>query len=209
MQGINNRNLYIVKKNSLSSIFLIIFFIVLFKFKGSSTDMIVLVLPLISYVLLSTVAWEDDLQEYDIILNSMPVTREDVINGKFRLFIVYTFINLAVLLAIHLLIKLFTNEGYMNIYNSIFYSSISFFVSTLIGSLYNFIVIKYGYEKSRIISIIIVYSLAFPYVDVLANININNNFYLCIISVICILFSFIIYCMFKRICIKIYQLKEF
>ncbi|MEW9095737.1 MAG: ABC-2 transporter permease [Clostridiaceae bacterium] len=204
----------LVQKRSLIAI-LVYLLICVYSFKSMpSGTMLGLVTVTIVFFYITGSYSYDERNKSHIVLNSLPITRKELIISKYISVIIYNIIALSIMtlfmfsskiLNLPLTIHFFTLNDIVNV----------FITSLLLASFVFPVYSKFGYTKSRVVTFI-TYFTFFTIVNVLSNISdkktinifssflqaLSNNTYILLII------ALVIYILSMYFCIKIYVNKE-
>lgn len=148
------RNLFIMRKNYFFNAIFMIFSIPLWTVTSNPIGSFNLTIPLMTYTSIYIIEQYEDLFKYDCILNSLPVTRDEIVGAKFKSIIVIYFINTILTLVTHLIYSLLGVTEFMSGQMFIIGLSLSFLMSMIFAAVGTLIIFKFGYTKARLFGMV-------------------------------------------------------
>lgn len=201
------RNLYIMIKNYFFNIVFLILSVPLWGITSNNIGGMTLTIPIMTYTSISIIEQYEELYNYDCILNSLPISRYDIVKSKFKsIFIIYL-INTVLTLVTELGYSMLGVKEFIPANMYILGISLSFLLSMIYGAGAVFIICKFGYGKLKtfgiILMLIIMSTLSIPlYI-------LHNGNYILQASTIIIILGAAVYFILQKYTIKIYYEKEF
>lgn len=146
------KDLIIQKKTLIFSVIYALVFILAFQFYNSPGIVFTMVPLFIAYMLLMGACGYDDKNKCDIMLNSLPINRIDLVISKYLSTLVFMFIGVILTFLISTVLNLF---GLSHLNRTINIEDIlGFSISIIILSSFYFpVYFKLGYQKSRYVNI--------------------------------------------------------
>jgi hypothetical protein len=194
-------------KNYFFNIVFLILSVPLWSITGNNIGGMILTIPIMTYSSISIIEQYEELYNYDCILNSLPISRYDIVKSKFKsVFMIYLF-NTVLTLAIELGYSMVGVKGFMSADMYILGISLSFLLSMTYGAGAVFIICRFGYGKLKAFGIILMFiimtTLSIPmYI-------LQNGNYILQVSAVIIALGTAAYFIFQKYTIKIYSEKEF
>lgn len=207
MNTIVKRNLFILRKNYLFNVIFMIFSIPLWSVTSNPMGSLNLTIPLMTYSSIYLIEQLEDFYKYDCILNSFPITRNEIVNAKFATIIVIYLVNTVLTLLTHLLYSLLGVTEFMSGQMFVMGLSLSFLISMLFAAVGTVLMYKFGYAKTKLFGIIIMMvtmcSISIP-LYILQKSNLVQ-----FASAIFLILGITAYVVSKKFALKIYAEKEF
>lgn len=156
MNSALKRNLFIMKKNYLYNIMFMIFSIPLWTITSNPIGSLNLTIPLMTYTSVNIIAQLEDYYKFDSILNSLPITRDEIVKAKFKSILLIYIVNTVLTLITHLIYsklgvtKFITGQMFM------MGLSLSFLISMIYAAVGTALTYKFGFEKIKLYAIIMV-----------------------------------------------------
>lgn len=147
------RNLFIMQKNYFFNALFMIFSIPLWTVTSNPIGSLNLTVPLMTYTSIYIIEQYEDLYKYDCMLNSLPVTRDEVVNAKFTSIIVIYLINTILTLITHLIYSFIGITEFMSGQMFMMGLSLSFLMSMIFAAVGTVLIFKFGYTKTRLFGI--------------------------------------------------------
>lgn len=207
MNIIVKRNLFILRKNYLFNVIFMIFSIPLWSVTSNPMGSLNLTIPLMTYSSIYLIEQLEDFYKYDCILNSFPITRDEIVKAKFATIIVIYLVNTVLTLLTHLLYSLLGVTEFMSGQMFVMGLSLSFLISMLFAAVGTVLMYKFGYAKTKLFGIIIMMvtmcSISIP-LYILQKSNLVQ-----FASAIFLILGITAYVVSKKFALKIYAEKEF
>jgi len=152
------KDIIVLKKTLLFCAFYPAIFI--FAFQSTGSAMLPASIAAVTYILVLTASAYDDKNKSDILLNSLPIGRNQVVLSRYLSIYVFSAVGVIYYLAFYILINIsglplkvypITSEGIIA----------ALFSVTLMNSIYFPILFKMGYIKSKMVNFILFFSLFF------------------------------------------------
>lgn len=202
------RNLYVMLKNYMFNIIFAIVSIPIWGITYNQIGGIVFAVPIMTYVSFSILEQYEELYNYDRILNSLPISRVDIVEAKFKsMFIIYL-INTVFTVVVDLVYSMMGLKEFITANMYILGISMSFLLAMAYGAVGISIVCKFGYNKLKIFGFFII-MIAMIVINIIIFILQQNNYTILISSAILIFLGIVLYFVCKRYTVKNYLNKEF
>lgn len=152
------KDILIQKKNVLISILYIVVFI--FAFQGAGNGSISAGIVAVTYMLISTASAYDDKNKCDVVLNSLPIARWEIVVSKYLSIFVYAAIGI-----IAYIITAFIITGFnipLKVYSLTFEALIGgLFAIVLLNGIYLPVYFRFGYVKAKMVNFILFFVFFF------------------------------------------------
>ena len=201
------RNLFIMRKNYFFNAMFMIFSIPLWTVTSNPIGSLNLTIPLMTYTSIYIIEQYEDLYKYDCILNSLPITRDEIIRAKFKSIIVIYLINTILTLITHLIYSLLGVTEFMSGQMFIMGLSLSFLMSMIFAAVGTVLICKFGYAKTRLFGIVLM-MLIMSTISIPLYILQKSNL-VQFASAIFLILGITAYIISKHYALKIYAEKEF
>jgi len=201
------RNLFIMKKNYLFNVIFMIFSIPLWSVTSNPIGSMNLTIPLMTYTSIYLIDQLEDFYKYDCILNSLPITRDEIIRAKFLSIIVIYLINTVLTLLTHLIYSILGVTEFISGQMFVMGISLSFLISMIFAAVGTVLIYKLGYEKAKlfviVIMMLIMTTISIP-IYILQSSNLVQ-----FASVVFLTLGITAYVVSEKFALKIYAEKEF
>jgi len=201
------RNLFIMRKNYFLNIFFMIFSVPLWTVTSNPVGSLNLTIPLMTYTSVYIVEQLEDFYKYDCILNSLPITRDEIVKAKFKSILVIYVINTVLTLITHFIYSVLGVTEFMSGQMFIMGLSLSFLISMIYAALGTALICKFGYEKIKLYGIIIMMITMCTISIPLYILQVSNLMQ--IASAVFLILGIATYLVSKKFTLKIYAEKEF
>jgi hypothetical protein len=196
-----------MKKNYIFNIIFMIFSIPIWPATSNPMGSLNLTIPLMTYSSIYLIEQLEDLYKYDCIINSLPVTRDEIVKAKFKSIIVIYLINTVLTLITHLIYSLLGVTEFMSGQMLVMGLALSFLISMIFAAVGIVLIYKYGYAKTKLFGIAIMMvtmcSISIP-LYILQRSNLVQ-----FASAIFLILGMTSYVVSKKLALKIYAEKEF
>ena len=201
------RNLFIMRKNYFINIIFMIFSIPLWLITSNPLGSLNLTIPLMTYTSVYTMEQLEDFYKYDCILNSLPVTRDEIVEAKFKSTLLIYIINTALTLITHFIYSILGVTDFITGEMFLLGLSLSFLLSMIYGAVGIALISKFGYEKIKLFGVLMM-------VIIMCTISIplfilQGSALIPFISLIFIIIGIIAYVISLKFTMKTYAEKEF
>ena len=207
MNIIVKRNLFIMRKNYIFNAIFMIFSIPLWSATSNPMGSLNITIPLMTYSSIYIIEQLEDYYKYDCILNSLPITRDEVVKAKFETIIVIYLINTVLTLITHLIYSVLGVTEFMSGQMFVMGLTLSFLISMLFAAVGTVLIYKFGYAKTKLFGIIIM-MLIMCSISIPLYILQKNNL-VQFASAIFLILGITAYVLSKKFALKIYAEKEF
>lgn len=201
------RNLFIMRKNYLFNAIFMIFSIPLWSATSNPMGSLNLTIPLMTYTSIYLIEQFEDFYKYDCILNSFPITRDEIVKSKFKSILVIYLINTILTLLTHLIYSLLGVTEFMSGQMFGMGLTLSFLISMLFAAVGTVLIYKFGYAKTKLFGIIIMMltmcSISIP-LYILQKSNLVQ-----FASAVFLILGITAYVVSEKFALKIYAEKEF
>lgn len=201
------RNLFIMRKNYLFNAIFMIFSIPLWSVTSNPMGSLNITIPLMTYSSVYLIEQFEDFYKYDCILNSFPITRDEIVKAKFKSILVIYLINTILTLLAHLIYSALGVTEFMTGQMFVMGLTLSFLISMLFAAVGTVLIYKFGYAKTKLFGIIIMMltmcSISIP-LYILQKSNLVQ-----FASAVFLILGITAYVVSKKIALKIYAEKEF
>jgi len=201
------RNLFIMRKNYLFNAIFMIFSIPLWSATSNPMGSLNLTIPVMTYSSIYLIEQLEDFYKYDCILNSLPVTRDEIVKAKFESILVIYLINTILTLLAHLIYSVLGVTEFMSGQMFVMGLTLSFLISMLFAAVGTVLIYKFGYAKTKLFGIIIMMltmcSISIP-LYILQKSNLVQ-----FASAVFLILGITAYVVSKKFALKIYAEKEF
>lgn len=201
------RNLFIMRKNYFFNAVFMIFSIPLWTVTSNPIGSFNLTIPLMTYTSIYIIEQYEDLFKYDSILNSLPVTRDEIVNAKFKSIVVIYLINTIMTLITHLIYSLLGVAEFMSGQMFIMGLSLSFLMSMIFAAVGTVIIMKFGYAKAKVFGTVVM-MLVMTTISIPLYILQKTNL-LQFASIVLFILGIAAFFISKHYALKIYAEKEF
>lgn len=201
------RNLYIMHKNYL---FNIVFMIISIPFWGITSNHLggmTLTVPMMTYSSVSIIEQFEELYNYNCILNSLPISRIEIVKSKFSSVLIIYFLNTILTLITELIYRILGVTEFVSFEMYILGIALSFLLSMIYGAGGTALVSRVGYGKLKIFGIILLL-ITMSTVTIPLFLLQNSN-YILQVSAIFIIIGVVLYFIFQKYTMKVYLDKEF
>lgn len=207
MSNTLKRNLFIMRKNYLTNVIFMIFSIPFWTITSNPLGSMNLTIPLMTYTSINIIEQLEDYYNYDCILNSLPVTREDIVRAKFESIIIIYLVNTALTLTAHLVYSALGVTEFITGQLFLMGLSMSFMISMIYAAAGTALICKYGYSKTKLYAAIMV-------LLTMATISIpiymlRGSGMMLLSSAVSFAFGIAVYFVSQKFTMKIYCQKEF
>lgn len=200
------RNLILLWKNYRFNIFFLLFSIPIWTVSGIPMGSFSLTIPIMTYSAVTIMEQLEEYYKYGSILNSLPVTRSEVVKAKFHSILLIYLFNTVITLTVNLIYSLLGLTEFVRAEMFAVGLSLSFFSSMVYGAAVTALICKFGYGKIKLYTIII-YALTMgintPVIYVLEKSNFKG-----LVSAVFIVSGIIVYLVSQQLSLKIYAQKE-
>lgn len=206
-----------------TSLIIILILVPIFCISISDIQFIIPVLTMmLGMIAISTFSY-DDMSKANKYINAMPITKKEVVRGKYILAIMGIFLGGAIGIIVTIIVGNVINminpsSGVAVNYQEIIINTITWMIGLfIIQSIQIPLIYKYGAEKSRIVmvmlmifagGIIVFLKPLIPAMYKIINIQIPQNLYTVIIGIVLTLLAIIMYIISFKISYKTYKNKE-
>lgn len=201
------RNLFIMRKNYLFNAIFMIFSIPLWSVTSNPLGSLNITIPLMTYSSVYLIEQFEDFYKYDCILNSFPITRDEIVKAKFKSILVIYLINTILTLLAHLIYSALGVTEFMTGQMFVMGLTLSFLISMLFAAVGTVLIYKFGYAKTKLFGIIIMMltmcSISIP-LYILQKSNLVQ-----FASAVFLILGITAYVVSKKFALKIYAEKEF
>jgi len=201
------RNLFIMRKNYLFNAIFMILSIPLWSATSNPMGSLNLTIPVMTYSSIYLIEQLEDFYKYDCILNSLPVTRDEIVKAKFESILVIYLINTILTLLAHLIYSVLGVTEFMSGQMFVMGLTLSFLISMLFAAVGTVLIYKFGYAKTKLFGIIIMMltmcSISIP-LYILQKSNLVQ-----FASAVFLILGITAYVVSKKFALKIYAEKEF
>lgn len=201
------RNLFIMKKNYLFNVIFMIFSIPLWSATSNPMGSMNLTIPLMTYTSIYLIDQLEDFYKYDCILNSLPITRDEIVRAKFLSIIVIYLINTVLTLLTHLIYSILGVTEFISGQMFVMGIALSFLISMIFAAVGTVLICKFGYAKAKLFGIIIMMlimtTISIP-IYILQKSNLVQ-----FASAVFLILGITAYVVSEKFALKIYSEKEF
>lgn len=201
------RNLFIMKKNYLFNVIFMIFSIPLWSATSNPMGSMNLTIPLMTYTSIYLIDQLEDFYKYDCILNSLPITRDEIVKAKFLSIIVIYLINTILTLLTHLIYSILGVTEFISGQMFVMGIALSFLISMIFAAVGTVLICKFGYAKAKLFGIIIMMlimtTISIP-IYILQRSNLVQ-----FASAVFLILGITAYVVSEKFALKIYSEKEF
>lgn len=207
MNNALKRNLFIMKKNYMYNLIFMIISIPLWTITSNTLGSFNLTIPLMTYTSVNVMEQLESYYRHDIILNSLPVTRDEIIRAKFNSILIIYLVNVVLVLITHTIYSMFGVTQFIAGKMFILGMSLSFLYTMIYCAIGIAMIYKYGYDKLKIYSAVMVMitmcTVSIP-MYLLSGSNLTT-----LLSAIFLILGTAIFIMSLKHTLKIYKDKEF
>lgn len=172
MRSLILKDFLLLKKTILISILYVILMSI--GFPNAGTQLLTICMVGITYMLVTTACATDDKNKADIILNSLPLSRKNIVTARYISVYLFAAIGLVVYIAVQLLAGIIPIPFRLAPV-SLQMMAGAFFAVTLMNALYIPVFFKLGYMKSRIFNFILFFAIFFSIVPLMELIKSNMD----------------------------------
>lgn len=152
------KDIMIQKKTVLFSLVYVLFFI--FAFQKMESAGIISAIVAVTYILVQTACAYEDKDKADVVLNSLPIRKRDIVLSKYLSVYIYGIFGAAAYIAIGAIIR--TTGLPVRVYEVTLETAVGTLLAVILySSLYFPLFFKAGYIKSRVFSLIIFFLFFF------------------------------------------------
>ncbi|MBS4534109.1 ABC-2 transporter permease [Clostridium sp. D2Q-14] len=180
MSSLIIKDILLIKRTILLGFIYMIFLV--FAFQSLGSDAFISAVVALTYILLMTTLAYEEMNHSDIILNSLPIKRSNIVFSKYILTFIYSIISLLIYFIVVFVISTLNinvNVHYMNIMEIVW----TLFYISVFSGIYLPIFFKFGYVKSKIFNVI-VYVFIFSGASVISNIFLEDSKYFSVNSIL-------------------------
>ncbi len=207
MNNALKRNLFIMKKNYMYNLMFMIISIPLWTITSNTLGSFNLTIPLMTYTSVNVVEQLESYYRYDLILNSLPVTRYEIIKAKFNSILIIYLVNVVLVLITHTTYSMFGVTQFIEGKMFILGMSLSFLYTMIYCVIGIALIYKYGYDKLKLYSaVMVMITICTVSIPVYM---LNGSDLITLLSAILLIIGAVIYIISLKHTLKIYKDKEF
>lgn len=207
MNSALKRNLFIMKKNYLYNVMFMVFSIPLWTITSNPLGSLNLTIPLMTYTSINIIEQLEDYYKYNSILNSLPITRDEIVKAKFKSILVIYIVNTVFTLITHFIYSILGVTEFISGQMFIMGLSLSFLISMIYAAIGTVLICKFGYYKIKLYAIIMV-MLTMATISIPMYI-LQGSSLIPLTSAIFLILGIMVYFISQKYTLKLYAEKEF
>lgn len=149
------RNLFIMRKNYLFNILFMILSIPLWTVTSNPIGSLNMTIPIMTYTSVYILEQLEEFYNYDCILNSLPITRDEIVRSKFKAILLIYIINTVLTLITHLIYSTLGVTQFMTGQMFMLGLSLSFLLSMIYAAIGTALICRFGYLKIKFFAVIL------------------------------------------------------